>query len=353
MNTGKNLQSLLNSITETAKHNRDFVVPEQEYQALIVGSNQLAIQVNGHGFYGPTDHTLRQMSTHYGIPQRYAFKMKDEAPELLVDSLNTWSRKSSGSRMFRTNGHDLRAFLSDKYKIIDHLPVLESALQGVHDTNTKVVPLASELTPNRMYLKFLFPEIKADVKPGDSVSPGVVISNSEIGGGSFKVQGFFFREFCMNGCVFGQEDLVESLNRRHLGSRIASGEVVFQMDTIEAEQRLMAMQTRDILSAVSNPEIFSSMVERLQQAASTPTVENPEKAVEVIAKEYGLNEQERASALINLIEDKDYTQWGMVNAVTKIANTEEDFDRINELESMGAKLLSLQLGQFEKIRVAA
>jgi hypothetical protein len=353
MNNGKNLGDLLTALKAKAFDNRDYVVPENRFKAMAVGegSNQkLVFDVPGHGFFSPTDHATQQVGAHYGIPARYVRKL-ESSPELLADNINHWRALSEGTRLFRVNRNDLRAFLSDRYKIIDHLPVLTAALEGVHDT--KAVPLASDVTETRMYLKFLFPEIKGEVRPGDTVSPGVCITNSEIGGGSFRVKGFFFRDFCTNGCVFGSGDLVEEVSRRHLGSKMSTGLVVRSAATDAAESELMASQTRDILQAVSDEKIFGKMLERLQATTTTGDIQNPEKAVEVVAERFGLSEAERAEALVNLIQDRDYTQYGVTNAITKIANNTESQDRVFELENVGAQLLDLSMRQFETIRVAA
>lgn len=59
------------------------------------------------------------------------------------------------------------------------------------------------------------------------------------------------------------------------------------------------------------------------------------------------------AALVNLIEDKDYTKWGLANSVTKIANTTESYDLATELETLGSQILSMQLHQFNRIAEAA
>ena len=161
--------------------------------------------------------------------------------------------------------------------------------------------------------------------------------------------GFFYRDFCENGCVFGRQDLAQAVRRRHTGGKLqmADGYGIWQDDTLAAEAQMLAKQARDVVNVFSNEGEFERVLSVCE------TVANPEKAVEVLAKEVSLNESERMAALVNLIEDKDYTKWGLANAVTKIANTTENYDRATELETLGSQILTMQLNQFNRIKEAA
>lgn len=354
MNSGKQIREMAAAIDEAQARQKDMLVPSKNMEMMAIAGRPV-IDIEGHAFVAPTDWAHGQIGQHLGIPKAYYDRMRSEWDlDLFCENVNHWLDKDSSTRLVRLDGTDMRAFLSDRYKRIDHPVVLRQALEGLATVdNVKI--LSSDVTAAKMYVKALFPGLEGEVKQGDVIHPGVCISNSEIGGGSFQVSGFFYRSYCENGCVFGRNDVAEAVHRRHTGRRLqmVDGYQIYQEDTLAAEAQALAMQTRDIVKTFSSEKGFGKMLSICQAAAKSDRVDNPEKAVEVLAKEVGLNDGERTSALINLIEDKDYTKWGLANAVTKIANTTENYDRATELESMGAEILTMQLRQFEKIKVAA
>ena len=354
MNRGISLQELVAKIENVHEQQTDMLVPSKKLEMVPVAGHPI-IDVKGHAFVQPTDWAHGQISSHLGIPRAYYNRMIEDDVDLLADNVNHWLGKDDGTRLLRLQDNDMRAFLSDRYKRIDHPVVLKEALEVLSSSEVEVRSLSNEVTANRLYLKFLFPDLGGEVTPGRTIHPGVAISNSEIGGGSFKVSGFFFDDFCENGCIFGRQDVFEGVRRRHMGAKLQALDnyQVYQDDTLEAEAALLAKQSRDIVTAMSSEEQFDRMLNICRNAASTEPVDNPEKAVEVLAKEVGLNELERSKALVNLIEDKDYSKWGLASAVTKVANDTESYDRSTELETMGSQILTMQLQQFNRIRVAA
>ena len=65
-----------------------------------------------------------QIAERLEIPVKYYAKMENEAPELLTENVNTWLREKSKEVFIRGLGNSVRAFLSDKYRVIDHLDTL-------------------------------------------------------------------------------------------------------------------------------------------------------------------------------------------------------------------------------------
>lgn len=355
MNQGISLTMLAQQIEASQGQQRDLLVPSPKQEMIVVGESTPVIDINGEGFFEPTDWAHGQIANRLAIPRAYYNRLHREDPALLATNVNRWLGADESTRLLRIEGQELRADLSDRYKRIDHPVVLRESLEAISALDEKAVVLSSGITPQRMALKVLFPEITGEVKPGDPIHPGFMVSNSEVGGGSFSVQGFFFRDFCLNGCVFGQNTLAEGIRRRHTGRRLVAdvGHVVYQDDTIEAEAGLLAKQSRDIINAFARRDTFQQMLDVCQRAAQSKPVENPEAAVTELAKVVNLNEKERTSALINLIQDRDYSQWGVANAVTRIANETENYDRATELESIGSQILTMQLKQFDRIAIAA
>ena len=61
---------------------------------------------------------------------------------------------------------------------------------------------------------------------------------------------------------------------------------------------------------------------------------------------------ERDSILMNLIRNSDYSKWGMVNAITELANDHPSYDRAVELQAMGGRVLELKPTQWREIATA-
>jgi hypothetical protein len=57
------------------------------------------------------------------------------------------------------------------------------------------------LTEKHMYLKLTVPQYQELVKEGDPVVPGLIVSNSEVGAGAFRVEPFLWRLVCKNGLI--------------------------------------------------------------------------------------------------------------------------------------------------------
>ena len=58
-----------------------------------------------------------------------------------------------------------------------------------------------EVTENRLYLKILNKRLEMEVRKGDIVQAGVMISNSEVGLGAVSVQPLVYRLVCTNGLL--------------------------------------------------------------------------------------------------------------------------------------------------------
>lgn len=351
MNTGLSLTELAAKIEAAQSSQRDLLVPNKSLEVITAG-DAIGLDVKGTAIVQPTPLAWQQIATHLRIPKAYWDRMAEEDHQLLATNANRWLSRSDDTRMLRLQGNDMRAYVSNAYKRLDHPVALRETLEVLQAAETPIVPLSTNVDPygERMDLKILFPEVQGEVKPGDNLRAGIAISNSETGGGSYTVVPFMYRDYCTNGMIFGKQTFVESLRRRHVGARLES---IWQDDTMQVEAELLGKQTRDMVTALSSQESFDRLLETCREAANSTPIEDPEAAVQVLAKDYRLNEVERSKVLINLIEDQDYSKWGLANAVTKVANDSENYSRSTELESMGSQLMTLQMRQWERIRIAA
>ena len=112
---------------------------------------------------------------------------------------------------------------------------------------------------------------------------------------------------------------------------------------VKVEPRSSRAEIRGVMGSVLKVKLKSAPVDG---AANR-------QLIELLSKEHGLVQTEQDEVLKNLIEDRDYTRWGVVNAVTKVANSEAvSYDRASDLESLGGKLIDITNANWKRIAEA-
>ncbi|UZR29045.1 DUF932 domain-containing protein [Methylococcus mesophilus] len=354
MKTGRSIVELAQELQRRAEAKADYVADTRSMQVEVMGTEEtpvVALHVEGTGFYAPTGVSHGQIAAHTDIPKKYYDRLLGSAPQLLATNVNHWFRDKPARRMVRTLDGRARAFLSDRYRRFDNEDVAESVLPVLlEDRSIQVV--STEVTDLRLYIKALFPKVENEIKVGDPVQAGIVISNSEVGLGSLSVQPLVFRLVCTNGMI--SQDY--GINRYHVGRRIDGDGMevskLFRDETLAADDRALALKLQDVVRGAMDPGRFGLLVERMRESTLGPAVGQPVAAVEVLAKKIGLRDGEKGSVLENLIRGQDYSRWGVLNAVTALANTHDSCDRATELESAGGLILDLHPSEWSEIALA-
>jgi hypothetical protein len=289
-----------------------------------------------------------QIGSHTGIPAKYYDRMAAEAPELLVRNVNTWLHFADPGerRMLRTLGGDLRAFLSNRYQRIENEEIAQVALPILADM-PGVQIVSAEVTERRMYIQAVTPRITGEVKKGDAVQAGVIISNSEVGHGAVSVAPIVYRLVCLNGMVIPDA----KLRSYHVGRLVESSEALWAQDTIQADDRAVLLKVRDTVRGALDEALFQKRVARMTELTEVQfaTTASIERGVEVLAKKIGATDTERGGILQALIRGGDLSAWGMLNAVTAQAHTADNYDRGVELETVGGRLLNMARSEWREI----
>jgi hypothetical protein len=296
---------------------------------------------------------LQQMGTKNEIPISYQRKLQKENRALLAHNINILHRQTPMNRMVRTLDGTARAFMSDKYRRIDNYPVLETILPVLLEKNNDLKIESCDVTGNNMFLKLVSPKLQGEVKQGDVVQAGIIISNSEVGLGSWKMKRLLYTLECLNGMISGKE--IGGIDRRHIGARQNEG-ILYREDTIYADQQAFALQVRDTLDTLLDEGSFQQALENLRETTTrTMTKEaDPSKVVIELGKEVGFNQTESSSIMQHLITGGDLSQYGLANAVTRYAQDDEvSYDRSTELEAIGGKVIELTGRKLERILEAA
>jgi hypothetical protein len=349
MKTGMSLSQLAAEVERQQASKRDFVADTRK---TTLTPDASSLTLGDLGTFDLTEVAHGQVAEHLKVPRPFYDRLKTFHPDLLSDTVNTLFQREHKRRMVRTLDGKARAFLSDRYRPLDNADLLAAVMPVILQMGDGVRVESMTVTDSRLYIKAVFPKIEGEVKVGDPVQAGVVISNSEIGLGSLSVMPMLYRLVCLNGAImstFGQRQY-------HIGKRAAAEEQAYEMfsdETLRADDNAFWLKVRDTVKAAANEVGFRRMLDLARTSAGQPIVGDPTAVIEVTAKRYNINEAERSAILRSLIEGGDLSQWGLANAVTAVSQDVESYDRATELERVGGSLIELPTSEWSVLSRAA
>ncbi len=378
----------------------DMVVPATALTAedgvLVVEGAEPVIEADGvtsaDGRYRPTVVCDEGIAEKLSIPVAYLKRTRQDRPDLYDANVNGWLRGTGGSpdddhysppdarsfllRCFRgDNGEGVaRAFLSNGYKVIDHLDILTAALDGIRETGTAVDIVGCDLTDRRMYVRVAAPQIAALAptllagyrRPGalghgggwrnlahvrevaaregqgypegeePVVFAGFEISNSETGGGAATICPRLIVQICENGLKI-TDDILKAV---HLGERLDDGIVKWSDDTQRKTLELVTAKARDAVATFLDVDYVEMAVERLEVKAGAP-IRNAQETVTSVCKQLRFSDEHTAGVLDHFIGGGQMTAGGVMQAVTSFAQTIPDADDAAAFEAQGVHALEL------------
>jgi hypothetical protein len=348
------------------------------------------------GVYRPTSVFDEGLASKLSIPLAYLRRMRAERPDLYDANANGWLRgviddvqrvhdstpmdpRKFMLRMFRGDdgGEGIaRAMLSDTYKRIDNLDVLTAALEGVRAADVDVEIEGCDLTERNMLVRIVSPQITANMPvlldgyrspfrdetieaqraalqrgrelaaherqgydPGSEpvVWAGLVLRNSETGGGAFTITPRVSVRVCRNGLTITQD----AMRSVHLGSKMDEGVIRWSDDTQTKTLQLITAKARDAVATFLDADYLQTIAQRIEQAAGREIVGNAADAVTVVGKALSFTEQQTQGVLDHFIRGGQTTAAGVVNAITSYAQLVPDADDAAELEAAALRALEL------------
>jgi hypothetical protein len=366
MKTGKDIRSLAIELERRRTLKRDFVVRTESAQMGVVEgtstSNNLVLAF-GDQATSINDIAHSQIADHTGIPARYYAKMRAEAPHLLADNVNEWFKRYPAPRMVRTLDNRARAFMSDKYRPLENEDLANAALPAIARLGVEII--SCDVTDRRFYVKAVDRRIEKDIPTGnklgdgshvffDTLSPAIVIENSEVGMGALSVKTSIFTKVCTNLCTI---DKAGSLRQYHIGGKHEIGEDVYAMlsdKTRRLNDAALWAKVGDIIQGAFDAARFAALVDdKIVGMTERKIAGDPVKAIDLTSKTFGFNEIERSNVLRHLIEGGDLTQYGLFNAITRTAEDIDDYDRATDFERFGGKMIELPKNEWKLIAEAA
>lgn len=345
----------------------DVVAPasalEYQHGLLVIKDGAAVMDIEGvsltDAFLSPTEIFEEGVSQRLGIPRGYVARMRNEHTELLDANVNGWLAQDP-NRKFLVRGFKsddpseigiARALLSDRFKVIDNVDILFAALDGIRFSGANVEIAGADLSERRMTVKVSAPEI-AELAPnllGNYRSPftgqsgsdvpvvfaGLVISNSETGGGAFTITPRVVFQVCSNGLTVKKD----AMRQIHIGGKLDEGVIKWSDETQQRTLELVKAKTADAVRTFLDIDYVRMVIAGIEEAAAVK-VTSPVKAVDNIAKGFGFNDSEKDQILTFFIQSGDATAGGVMNAVTATAQVLTDPDRANELEDVALDVLT-------------
>jgi len=347
MKQGKTLSQLAAELERQQNSKRDLVADTRKLTMLST-ENSFQVEINGAKEVFPiTDIAGKQLADHAGIPQKYYDRMPQD---LRATNVNHWLQAEPAKRMVRTLDGKARAFLSDRYRMLDNFDLAEAVLPVLLGVpQAKIV--SCELTDRRMYIKALFPKIEGELKVGDLVQSGVVISNSEVGQGSLRVEPLVFRLVCSNG-------MISNMSKRayHLGKALGledNAREIYRNETITADNKAFWMKIQDTVRASVDQNSFNTIVKEMQRTMGMEMEADPVTVIERVQKRFMFSDAETGLVTRHLLGESDFTAFGLLNAVTRTSQDLSDYDRATDFERFGGQILELDKGEWHQLAKAA
>ena len=336
MKQGSPLPVVLAELKRQAAAKHDYISPapsirlEEDGSTITVGSDA----------FGTTPLFHRQLGAALGIPAKYYDLCREQKPTLLALNTNTWlADRAQSSYMVRTLDDCARALLSDRYRRIDNLEIAMAVLPLFMGSEDYEV-VSSNVSPNHLHIKISYRNKRYEIKPGDWVEFGCIVSNSEVGLGAVTIRPFLTRLICTNGCVvndFGER-------KHHVGRQVKAVEDSYELfsdSTKKLEDDAFLAKIRDVALATLDESRYPLIVGKLQDAANVPITGRVQSVVELTSRQFGFTQPEQDSILDYLIRGGDMTLYGLSNAVTRASQDIDNYDRATEMESIGWDIVSL------------
>lgn len=368
MKTGRSLQEIAAELERQRETRKDYLAPQAAIQAKVVDGHVVLDGFNGDPL-GIRPYAHKQLADHLGIPQRYYDRMQAEQPQLLAANMNTWlGADGQNRRMVRTLDGQVRAVLSPKFRPLDNFDLAQSILPTLLENKVQI--LSSELTETRFYLKGILPDLSDELPAGmvwgnghnavaeyQGNQPGrivaaIVISNSDVGAGTLRVEPSVFTTWCTNLAVMAQA----AMRKYHVGRAFEADTnwEVFRDETRRLDDVAFWAKVQDVTRAAFDPQVWAAAVAQIRDATTKKIVSDDlPKVVDVTVKQLALPVSSSSGILKHLAGGGDLSKWGLASAITATANGWGDYEVATDLERAGGHVLALDGPAWDKIAQAA
>ena len=276
------------------------------------------------------------IANRYGIHWQYYTKMLEaERFDLLARNLNTWRPEDDNDDLVFVRGRgphqrDVRAVLSQRYRVLDHMEAVTTVMQEVARHHTSGLQFdVGYLGERKLEATITCLNLEGLVRPGDKVIGGFKLGNSETGDGSTWIVPRIKRLICSNGLT------VEALGNARV---VHHGK--------DDDEEVFARLRRAVRETF---EHFPQIVEALTQTTYRRVRVEPQRVIRNVVRDFELSEKQQERLLLAFGGEPEDTQFGIVQAITSAAQNEETRERRFEMEAIGGKVMQMSSSAFERL----
>ncbi len=238
---------------------------------------QLKLLAGSDGFFSIIPPCHMQIAEKLNIPSKYYHKMGREAPELLVENVNTWMKKTEKEFFIRGLGNSVRAFLSDRYRVIDHLDILYCSLNELQAHEAEIEDCF--LSDTEMNIKVKSQRLRDFARhANDLIIGGIFLTNSETGHKALKVEPRLFRVKCSNGMIIEE---------------LATREIHVRNEDNSFDEMIYLSLRRSIKELFSR---FGELIQALRESTEIK-IRNPQTVINNVVDHYRLSESQKENIL--------------------------------------------------------
>ena len=281
-----------------------------------------------------TEYALGQLCNKLGIPSAYMQRClnagktfyEDDEPNvfnaLAVHNLSTWTNQYKGSSVLVRNYQDkVRGVLSSRYSICDTPTILDVIGDSLPVDDYKIK--GYYLSPERFHLRLVGD--KLDI-PNEDLFSGIQIDSSDVGRSTLVVHYMIYKQVCTNGLVVSRGDGI-LFKQKHLSidpQTFKSG----LSASLENIPTLNKWAKITIEEAMTKDEVdfdhlsSDQMKDLIDKVKSLTSFDDKtcKETIELMRTNYTPN------------------RWGMINAITEIAQN-YTLERRLELEKIAGGVL--------------
>jgi hypothetical protein len=303
-----------------------------------------------------------QLAHRLGLPLTYVSRLRQDGHnDLVAYNFSQLLARDNKNMMVRTLDGQVRAVLSDSYRILDNADLFLCAADTFKEAGAQI--WKARLWDDGFEIFAVSPTVAGEVKRDQDAHGGeghhwtrttgpdmqraaVAIRNSETGCGGLQINFAAFRDVCSNGLIVSK-----GLSQIHLGRRREEEGLIYSEDTNAAESKAIWLKVRDAIRTAFAPEKFQQYLDRLNGLART-VIDDPTLAVTNVVSAYELSDDRRESILKALFSSNDLTGFGLVQAVTYQAHDLDnagDHEEASRMERIGGDLVGMADKEFAQL----
>ncbi len=286
MSSMTTLEKVYDRVTSMARYHEDRLIPVDD-----VSFNDLERVCISDATYNMRPIAQQSICWRLGIPSNYLRKCP---PDIQQKNLNYWIKHEKNEKLFfRFDQGEVRAIFTPRYVPTDNKEVLDRLLEHGYKPDTRV-----QCSLDDEFMLVSVPDERESFRVnGDRMTPGISVSNSEVGLAALSISTFTLRLVCTNGMI---SKTAVSASYRHVSSKLLSN-----------------------LPGVLNElrEGFGQQREQFQISLESK-VENPEATIESFNRQFELRKEEKEAVDWALAQEYGFTMFSVVNTYTRAAQYE-------------------------------